>query len=62
MELIVSKILIFIICFCTLNIIRECYTFYQCYSRMEKYEISDKRMFGLWASISFILTIIFTGI
>ena len=61
MEIILTKILIFMVCFCSLNILRECYVFYQCYNKMEKYDISDKRMFGLWASVSFILTIIFTG-
>lgn len=62
MSLIISKIIIFILCFCSLNVLREIYTFYQCFSKMETYNVSDKRMFGLWASISFILTIIFTGI
>lgn len=62
MELVISRILIFIICFCSLNLLREIYIFYQCYSKMEEYKISDKRRFGLWASISYILTIIFTGI
>jgi hypothetical protein len=62
MELIISRILIFVTCFCVLNIVREVYTFYQCYAKMETYKINNKRMFGLWASISYILTIILTGI
>jgi len=62
MQLLISGILIFMICFSTLNILREIYTFYQCYTKMETYNISDKRMFGLWASISYIITIFFTGV
>ena len=62
MELVISRILIFVLCFCSLNIVRECYTFYQCLSKIEKYEITNKRLFGLWDSISYILTIIITGI
>jgi hypothetical protein len=62
MSLIISKIIIFTLCFCSLNLLREIYTFYQCFSKMETYNVSDKRMIGLWASISFILTIIFSGI
>lgn len=58
MELIIHSVLIFVLCFAILNIIREAYTFYQCYRRVERYEISDIRMFGLWASISYIITII----
>ena len=58
----ITKLFVFIFTFCTLNILREIYDFYMCYIRMEKYEITNLRMFGLWASISFIITIIFTGI
>lgn len=61
MELIISRILVFVLCFCSLNILREGYTFYQCLAKIEKYEVSNIRMFGLWASISYILTIILTG-
>lgn len=62
MELFLIKLVVFVLCFAILNIFREGITFYQCYKKVEKYEISNKRMFGLWASISYILTIIFTGI
>jgi hypothetical protein len=62
MELIITKLLIFAICFASLDIVREIYTFIQCYRKLEPYEISDKRMFGLWVSISYILTIILTGV
>jgi hypothetical protein len=61
MELLLTKIIIFAMCFCILNLIREAYTFYQCFSKMEEYKISNGRMLALWVSISFILTIIFTG-
>ena len=56
-----TKISIFIACFAILNIIRESLVFYQCFVRVEKYEISRNRLFGLWAAISYIITIIFTG-
>lgn len=62
MELIITKLLIFAICFASLDIVREIYTFIQCYRKLEPYEISDKRMIGLWISISYILTIILTGV
>ena len=50
------------LCFATLNIIREIGKFVQCYLKLEKYDITNNRMLWLWASISFIMTIIFTGI
>ena len=62
MEIFLFKVIIFLICVASLNIIREIFYFWQCFRRVEKYEISDIRMIGLWCSISFILTIIFTGI
>ena len=49
-------------CFAILNVFREIGRFIQCYRKLEKYEIATNRMLWLWASISFILTIIFTGI
>ena len=62
MEILISKIIIFILCFATLNVFREIDRFIQCYRKIEKYEIATNRMLWLWASISFILTIMFTGI
>ncbi len=62
MEIFINKIIIFILCFATLNVVREISRFIQCYRKLEKYEITTNRMLWLWASISFILTIIFTGI
>ena len=62
MEIVIIKLMVFAICFASLNIIREIYTFIQCYRKVETYDITDKRMFGLWLSISYILTIIFTGL
>jgi hypothetical protein len=61
MEGIIEKILIFIFCFCSLNIIREIYTFYECFVKLETYSISNLRMIGFWACISYILTIICTS-
>ena len=62
MEILISKIIIFMLCFATLNVFREIGRFIQCYRNLEKYEIATNRMLWLWASISFIMTIIFTGI
>ena len=62
MEIFISKIIIFILCFAILNVFREIGRFIQFYRKIEKYEIATNRMLWLWASISFILTIIFTGI
>ena len=62
MEIIINKIIIFMLCIATLNIIREIGKFVQCYRKLEKYDITNNRMLWLWASISFIMTIIFTGI
>ena len=62
MEILISKITIFILCFATLNVFREIGRFIQCYRNVEQYNITNNRMLWLWASISFIMTIIFTGI
>lgn len=61
MEIVITKIMVFVLVFAILNIVREIGTFYQCYKKLEKYEVSNTRLFGLWASISYIMTIIFTG-
>jgi hypothetical protein len=61
-EILLGKVIVFVLCFSVLNVIREINTFYVCYKRLETYNISNKRMIGLWASISYILTIIFMGI
>lgn len=61
-ELIITKVVIFALCFASLNIIREIWTFIQCYMKTQPYEVGNHRMFGLWVSISFIMTIILTGI
>lgn len=62
MEIIITKIVIFILCFAILNILREIGKFVQCYNKLTEYDITTKRMLWLWASISFIMTIILTGI
>ena len=62
MEILISKIIIFILCFAILNILREIGRFIQCYRNVQQYDITNNRLLWLWASISFIMTIIFTGI
>ena len=44
MEILISKIIIFILCFATLNVFREIGRFIQCYRKIEKYEIATNRM------------------
>lgn len=58
MNTLVTGIVIFALCFCSLNILREIYTFYECFTKMETYNIGNKRMLSLWACISYIISLI----
>lgn len=62
LEILITKIVVFVLCFAIFDVIREIMAFVQCYRKLEVYKINNKRMLWLWASISFIVTIIFTGI
>lgn len=62
MEVFLLKLMVFAICFASLDIIREIYTFITCYRRIIPYEITYNRMIGVWVSISYIMTIILTGL
>lgn len=62
MELVIIKVIIFALCFASLDVIRELWTFIQCYIKTQPYNVSNYRMFGLWVAISFIITIILTGL
>lgn len=58
----VEKILIFILCFSVLDIIREAYFLLKSVETKQSYRSSKLKVFFLGASISYLLTIIFTGI
>mgnify|MGYP006916024475 CR=1 FL=1 len=58
----VTKILFFVLIMCILNLIKEGFRFGICFSKNEKYESDIKRTLFTWASISYILTIIFCGL
>lgn len=62
LETLFVKTIVFVLIVAILNVIRETTIFTQCYRKAEEYKLDDKRLFGLWGSISYILTIIFTGI
>lgn len=56
-----TKILIFILIMCILNLLREVFRFGFCFAKNEKYESGTVRTLFTWASISYIMTIIFCG-
>lgn len=60
MEEVFSKIILFLLFLSILNVAREGFIFYRCFSKLEKYEVSNVRLIGLWVSLSYILTIIFS--
>lgn len=62
LQILFVKIIVFILCVAILNLVREGFIFLQCYRKMEEYKLDNERLFGLWGSIAFIVTIIFTGI
>ncbi len=57
----ITKILLFILVFSILNVIRECFKFYLAIKNEEP-NMTDGRLVGLGLSISYIITIIFTGL
>lgn len=58
----VSKLMLFILFLCIFNVIREAFVFYMCFRYSREYKLSSKRTLGLWASLSYILTVIFMGL
>lgn len=61
-ESLMTKLFIFILFFAIFNVLREIKILWGCYKQMKEYEASDKRLIALWASLSYIFTIIFTGV
>ncbi len=61
-ESLMTKLFIFILFFAIFNVLREIKILWGCYKQMKEYEVSDKRLIALWTSLSYIFTIIFTGV
>ena len=57
----VERIFVFVLIMCILNILRETFRFSMCFAKNEKYESGITRTLFLWASIAYIITIIFYG-
>lgn len=57
----VTKVLVFILIFAILNLIKESFQFYRSL-RLGINDMTNWRLLGIGLSISYILTIIFTGI
>jgi hypothetical protein len=57
----ITKILLFILVFSILNVIREIFKFYLAIKNEEP-NMTNGRLIGLGLSISYIITIIFTGL
>mgnify|MGYP007101876284 CR=1 FL=1 len=57
----VTKILLFILIFSILNVLREIFKFWQALKNEEP-NMTNGRLIGLGLSISYIITIIFTGL
>jgi hypothetical protein len=60
-EAIITKIIVFLIVFSCLFLFKEGFMFYKALVNGKK-NITTKRLWGIGVAISFILTIIFTGI
>ena len=58
----VTKLLVFVLFMCILNVLKEGFRLWMCFSRDEKYDSDVKRTIFTLASISYILTIIFCGL
>lgn len=57
----ITKILLFVLIFCILNVVREVFKFVQAV-REEKPNMTGGRLLGLGLSLSYIITIIITGL
>lgn len=57
----VTKIIVFLLMFSILFLLKEGYVFYHSF-KIGKKDMTNARLFGIGAALSFVLTIIFTGI
>lgn len=57
----ITKILVFILIVCILNVVKESFRFGVSFYKNEEYKSSEIRTLFTWMSISYILTIIFCG-
>jgi len=62
MEIFITRLIVFILCFACMDIIREFYSFIQCFIKVTPYKITNTRMIALWLSLSYVITIILTGL
>lgn len=60
--MLMTKVLLFLTFMSLLNIMNEWFIFYKCFKKLQTFELSNSRKLLLWFSISYILTIIFSGI
>ncbi len=60
--ILLSKICVFVLFLSILVTVKELFVFYQCFRKLERYEISNNRLRLLWFSLAYIMTIIFMGI
>jgi hypothetical protein len=62
MSMIIVKIVVFFMIMATLNIIREAFSVIKCFRTLKEYKISGWRTLALWCSISYLITMLITGI
>lgn len=58
----VSRLMLFILFLSIFNVIKETFNFYMCFKQQKTYNIGNTRRLALWFSMSYILTVIFTGL
>lgn len=58
----INKIFVFVLCFAILDIIREMFLLRKSMKLGSLYNITKTRLLGLGLALSYVLTIIFTGI
>lgn len=59
--ILITKILFFILVLCILNVLKNAFLFISAWIYNTKFKISNKNLWLLAVSISYIFTIIFTG-
>lgn len=59
---IIIKLMVFILVFSVLNILRETFFFFKAFKDGKKLEITKNRVLMLALSLSFIITVLFTGL
>lgn len=60
--MIISKLVVFLLVMAILNIVRESFYIVKCFRVLKEYKIGAWRTFLVWASISYIITVLIFGI